>query len=79
MSKLVSAEKIVEIAIPDKTRRVVEDVLPSWVPIAKTSIPVKIAPKNAPIVMLVIPTDDILPKTMTATAPQDAPEESPNT
>ncbi len=45
---------------------------------AKTKIPDNRDPTNAPPVILVIPSVEIPPKTITATAPQDAPDEIPN-
>ena len=78
ISKLVNAENIVDIAIPVRTSLVVDVVFPICVPIPNTKTPDNIDPTNAPLVMLFIPILEAPPKTITATAPQDAPDEIPS-
>lgn len=78
ISKFVKELNIVDIAIPDKTNLVVDVVLPICVPITNTITPDKIEPINAPVVIVVIPNPETPPKTIIATAPQDAPEDIPS-
>ena len=72
-----------EISLPQaeegKTNLVVEVVFPICVPIANTNTPEIIEPKNAPPLIVVIPIDETPPKTITDTAPADAPDDIPNT
>ena len=65
-------------ATPDNTNRVVDVALPICVPIVNTSTPDKRDPAKAPVVILFIPIVDMLPSTITATAPHEAPDDIPN-